>query len=54
MGVVSRKWVLVESMGVASVNGCKELYIFPNNTYPYFSFFCSSIPNFLFFFVFCC
>ena len=27
MGVVSRMWVWVESMGVASGCGCKEVYI---------------------------
>ena len=26
MGVVSRKWVWVESMGVASGCGCNEVY----------------------------
>ena len=30
MGVVSR-WVWVESMGVVSGCGCKEVYIFPHN-----------------------
>ena len=33
MGVVSRMWV--ESMGVASGCGCKEVYRFPHITYPY-------------------
>ena len=28
MGVVSRRWVWVESMGVASGCGCMEVYIF--------------------------
>ena len=48
MGVVSRKWVWVwvESMGMASGCGCKELYRFPHITYPYSSLFCSSIPTF--------
>ena len=27
MGVVSRRWVWVESMGVASGCGCKDVYI---------------------------
>ena len=44
MGVVSR-WMWVESMGVASGCGCKEVYRFPHITYPYSSFiyptFCS-------------
>ena len=26
MGVVSRRWLWVESMGVASGYGCKEVY----------------------------
>ena len=33
MGVVSRRWVWVESMGVASGCGCKEVYRFPHNHY---------------------
>ena len=33
MGVVSRRWVWVESMGVASGCGCKEVYKFPHITY---------------------
>ena len=35
MGVVSRRWVGVESMGVASGCGCKEVYRFPHITYRY-------------------
>ena len=31
MGVVSRRWMWVESMGVASGCGCKEAYKFPHN-----------------------
>ena len=50
MGVVSRRWVWVESMGVASGCGCTQVYRFPHITYPYSScicsFFCSSIPPF--------
>ena len=34
MGVVSRMWVWVESMGVATGCGCKEVYRFPHTTYP--------------------
>ena len=34
MGVVSRRWVWVESMGVTSGYGCKEVYRFPHITYP--------------------
>ena len=30
MGVVSRRWMWVESMGVASGCGCKEVYRFPH------------------------
>ena len=33
MGVVRRRWVWVESMGVASGCGCKEVYGFPHITY---------------------
>ena len=35
MGVVSKRWVWVESMDVASGCGCKEVYRFPHITYPY-------------------
>ena len=35
VGVVNRRWVRVESMGVASGCGCKEVYRFPHITYPY-------------------
>ena len=34
MDVVSRRWMWVESMGVASGCGCKEVYRFPHITYP--------------------
>ena len=37
MDVVSRRWVWVESMGVASGCRCKEIYRFPHITYPYLS-----------------
>ena len=47
MGVVSKRWVWVGSMGVATWCGCKEVYRFPNITYPYSScIFFSSIPTF--------
>ena len=49
--MVSRRWVWVESMGVASGCGCKELYRFPHITYPYSSCICSFLqqnPYFLF------
>ena len=39
----------VESMGVTTGCGCKEVYRFPHTTYPYSSCicsFCSSIPTF--------
>ena len=40
--VVSRMWMWVESMGVASGCGCNEVYRFPHNiTYPYSSCICS-------------
>ena len=56
MGVVSRKWMWVESMGVASGCGCTEVYIyrFPHKiiiTYPHSSCICSFLqqhPYFLF------
>ena len=55
MGVVSRRWVwlvgVVESMGVATGCGCKEIYRFPHTTYPYSSCICSFLqqhPYFLF------
>ena len=50
MGVVSRKWVWVETMGVAS-GCCKEVYRFPHITYPYSACICSFLqqhPYFLF------
>ena len=55
MDVVSRRWMWVKSMGVASGCGCKEVYRFPHITYPsilflYLFFFCSSIPTFCSFF----
>ena len=37
LGVVSRRWEWVESMGVATGCGCKEVYRFPHTTYPYSS-----------------
>ena len=40
-GVVSKRWVWVESIGVASGCGCKEVYRFPHVTYPYSSCICS-------------
>ena len=49
MGVVSRRWMWVESMGVASGCGCKEVDRFSHISYPYtscISSFCSSIPTF--------
>ena len=45
----------MESMGVASGCGCKEVYRFPHITYPYSSCICSflqQIPYFLFIFWF--
>ena len=40
MSVVSRRWMWVESMGVTSECGCKELYRFPHITYFYSSCIC--------------
>ena len=52
MGVVSRMWM--ESMGVATGCGCKEVYRFPHTTYPptplVSVLFYSSIPTFCSFF----
>ena len=45
MGVASRRWMWVESMGVASGCGCKEVYIFPHITYPYSSCICSFLQQ---------
>ena len=53
MGVVSRRWMWVESMGVARGCGCKKVYRFPHITYPYSSCICSFLqqhPYFLFIF----
>ena len=49
VGVASRR--RVESMGVATGCGCKEVYRFPHTTYPYSSGICSFLqqhPYFLF------
>ena len=45
--MVSRRWIWVESMGVASGCDCKEVYRFPHITYPY-SHFLQQHPYFLF------
>ena len=50
VGVASGR---VESMGVATGCGCKEVYRFPHTTYPYSSCICSFLqqhPYFLFIF----
>ena len=55
IGVVSRRWVWVECMGVTSGCGCKEVYRFHHITYSYSSCICSFLqqhPYFLFFFLF--
>ena len=49
MGVVSRRWVWVESMGVTSVCGCKEVYRFPHITYPYSPCICSFLQQYFYF-----
>ena len=36
----------MESMGVASGYGCKEIYRLPHTTYLVSALFCSSIPTF--------
>ena len=49
MGVVSRKWVWVEFMGMTSGCGCKKVYRFPHMNIPtplVSALFCSSIPTF--------
>ena len=38
----------MESMGVATGCGCKEVYRFPHTTYLVSVLFCSRIPTFLF------
>ena len=43
VGVVVRRWV--ESMGVSSGCGCKEVYRFPHITYPYSSCICSFLQQ---------
>ena len=40
VGVVSRRWVWEESIGMASGCGCKEVYRFPHITYTYSSCIC--------------
>ena len=52
LDVVSRRWVWVKSMGVATGCGCKEVYRFPD-TNPYSYCICSFLqqhPYFLFIF----
>ena len=41
MGVVSRRWVRLVGVGVASGCGCKEVYRFHHTTYHYSSCICS-------------
>ena len=54
MGVASRRWMRMESMGLASGCGCKEVYRFPHITYPllllYLYFFAAVSLLFFFFF----
>ena len=45
MGAVSRNWMWVESMGVASGCGCREIYRFPHITYPSSSCICSFLQQ---------
>ena len=41
----------MESMGVATGCGCKEVYRFPHTTYPYSSCICSFLQQHPYFFV---
>ena len=45
MGVVSRRWMWVEFVGVVIECGCKEVYRFPHITYPYSSCICSFLQQ---------
>ena len=47
MGVVSRRWMWMESMGVASGCGSNEEYIFPHFTYLYSALFAASLIFFI-------
>ena len=49
VGVVSRRWV--ESMGVTTGCGFKEIYRFPHTTYPYSSCICTFLQQHPYFFV---
>ena len=58
VGVVSRKWVWLECIGVVSGCGCKDVYRFPHHYYLSLlllicsfvsALFCSSIPTFFHF-----
>ena len=49
MDVVSRRWVWLETMGMISGCGCKEIYRLPHISHSFSSCicsFCSSIPTF--------
>ena len=46
VGVVSRRWV--ESMGVATGCGFKEIYRFPHTTYPYSSCICTFLQQYIY------
>ena len=53
MGVLSRRWMWVEPMGIGSGCGCKEVYRFPHIICPYSSCICSFLqqhPTFCSFF----
>ena len=45
MDVVSRRWMWMESMLVASECGCNEVYRFPHITYLYSSCICSFLQQ---------
>ena len=43
---------MLESIGVVSGCGCKEVYIFPHNTFPYSTCICSFLQQHPYFFVY--
>ena len=53
MGLVIRKWVWLECVGVVSGCWCKEVYRFPHNniTYPYSTCISSFLQQHSYFFV---
>ena len=51
MGVVSRRWLWLVGVGVATGCGFKEIYRFPHTTYPYSSCICTFLQQHPYFFV---